>query len=193
VRLRDRTDDKADGILASASLSWEIRPWHQVGKRVYLCDATEFQDGLLQMVRTNAQSACTLATFPPSGKRVSDSTIHLTIVVPPERFSQYEQLVRFAMTLPVGSVVITLPTPWIIEPGGDNGNQQLLAPGCTSLLEEIEIAVSRAPVVTYTPHDLRPDRRTPVISHALVRSIADEDTDWLTFRRDEPSSGSRGT
>jgi hypothetical protein len=185
VRLRERTIGKADGNLSAAPLNWEIRPWHQIGNRLYLPDATDFQDGLLQMVRSNAQTACTLATFPPRGKRVEDGTVHLLVVVPPERFLQYEALIRFAMTLPSGSVTLTLPTPFSIDANVASPHRQLLAAGHTSLLEEIELAVSRAPLTVYTRRDLRTERRTPGVAQQGERTLVDDDNEWLNFRRDE--------
>jgi hypothetical protein len=185
VRLREAVHDKADSVLASAPLSWEIRPWHQIGNRLYLRDSTEFQDGLLQMMRSNAGCACTLATFPPHGKRASDNTIQLVIVTPPERFAQYETLVRFAMTLPDGSVSISLPTPWITELDGEGDDRFLLTPGYTSLLEEVEIAVSRAPIKPFTSRDLRLERRPLTAVSASITSSADDDSEWLVFRRDD--------
>lgn len=187
VSVRERTDQQAEMRLASAPLRWEIRPWHQIGSRLYLRDATEYQDDLLQMVRQNAQSACSMAVFPKPGKRASDSTIHLTIVTPPERFAQYSTMVRFSMTLPVGSVNITLPTPWVTDLTNGVNERTLLAPGSTALLEETELAVSRAAVVAYNPNNLRPDRRTPPVGQQAIKALTDDDNEWMAFRRDEPA------
>ena len=189
VRQRERGAEKNESSLSDAPLTWEIRPWHQIGNRLYLQDATEFQDGLLQMVRSNAQSACTLATFPPRGKRASDGTVQLIVIVPPERFSQYEALVRFAMSLPSGSVNLTLPTPFVMDVEQPHPtHHHLLSPGSTSLLEEIELAVSRAPIIPFTRQDQRPERRIPAISQQTERTLVVDDNEWLNFRRDEPNS-----
>ena len=141
------------------------------------------------MVRSNAQNACTLASFPKPGKRSLDSTVLLTIVVPPDRFTQYELQVRFAMTLPSGSLNITLPTPYVFDPHGSATSQRLLSPGQTALLDEIELAVSRAPLTVYTRRDLRTERRVPESVEEVQQPIVHDDSDWLTFRRDESLAG----
>ena len=136
------------------------------------------------MVRDEPHRVCTQATLGAHGKRQSDSTIELHIVVPPDQFSRYEASVQFAMTLPSGMIALTLPDPLVASHYSDKP-RHLLSHGQSCLMEGLEIVVSRAKVTKFTRRDLQVERRAPRIVEAPAHVLNDHGDEWYLFRREE--------
>lgn len=174
--------EESRGVIAAMPVQWGIWTWQQLGRRVQLHDTIASNEPLAEMVRAEPHRACVLACYPKPGKRQSDKTIELIVVVPPEQFSRYEALVRFAMTLPAGHVSMTLPTPVVpvhelaaIEP------PKLITPGTHSLMEGLDIVIARGKVTKFSKTDLRQERRRAPATEGPAHLLSDEGEDWLLF------------
>ena len=178
--------EKNGNVLASARLRWSIWPWQQNGSRIHVNDNTAISPQLLQMVRDEPHRVCAFANFRPNGKRQLDATVELGIVVPPDRFTRYESLVQFAMTLPSGTITLTLPDPMVFdEMKDDTHSATLIEPGHSCLIEGIELVVSRAKPAKFSRRDLQVDRRAAPVAQVVANALNDPGDEWYLFRRDE--------
>ncbi|MDQ6610951.1 MAG: hypothetical protein M3Y64_00845 [Gemmatimonadota bacterium] len=187
VRFSTPGAERNCGALVSARLQWSIWPWQQNGSRIHLDDSAAMPQELLQMVRNDPHRACSLAEFRADGKRTLDATLQLSIVVPPEQFIRYETLIRFAMTLPSGTVSLTLPEPvrpFEGEPAENSAT--FIAPGEGCLMEGLELAVARAKPKKFTRRDLQADRRVQPSLEVPAHALNEHGDEWYLFRRDEP-------
>lgn len=175
--------------IASAPVRWTIWAWQQRARRAVLPDALASNHALARLMRTQPAHACAWAHFPKPGKRRSDRTIEVVVVVPPDHFSRYASLVQFAMTMSSGYVALTLPVPVVPAlPRQEDGPtlDSLIAPAREAVMEGMEMVVSRAKVQKFDRGDLRAERRTfgeSVLSDDLS---PDEDDDWLLFAAAPP-------
>ncbi|MBC8088582.1 MAG: hypothetical protein H7Z40_15055 [Phycisphaerae bacterium] len=173
-------DARAD--IASAPVRWSIWPWQQSGRRVQLPEALVGNEPLAFMVRAEPTRACVFADFPKPGKRRSDSTIEVIVVVPPEHFSRYESLVHFAMTLPAGYVGLTVPAPALMRDREDGAHaRSLITPGTSAAMEGMEMVIARARAHKYNKSEIRPERRIMSVDAAPSSNRHDDDDEWLLF------------
>ncbi|MEP6779457.1 MAG: hypothetical protein ABJC26_06170 [Gemmatimonadaceae bacterium] len=177
-------DAETDGVqLASAALHWSIWPWQQNGSRIHVNDNPAIAPQLLQMVRDEPHRACAFANFRPQGKRQLDASIELGIVVPPDHFTRYESLVRFAMTMPTGMLTLTTRDPLVVSNAQHEITRaSLMGPGNNCLLEELELVVSRAKPTKFSKRDLQLDRRAVPKSDATAHLANDFGDEWYLFR-----------
>lgn len=176
--------------IASAPVRWTIWAWQQRARRVLLPDALAANQALARMMRVQPSRACAWTHFPKPGKRRSDQTIEVVVVVPPDHFSRYESLVRFAMTMASGYVALTLPVPAVPavprKEDDDLAPDPLIGPASEAVMEGMEMVVSRAKVQKFGRGDLRAERRT-LEGNALPHTLSpDEDDDWLLFAAAPP-------
>lgn len=175
--------------IAAAPVRWTIWAWQQRARRVLLPDALAANQALARMMRAQPSRACAWAHFPKPGKRRSDQTIEVVVVVPPDHFSRYESLVRFAMTMASGSVALTLPVPAVPAVPGKEGHptpDPLIGPASEAVMEGMEMVVSRAKGQKFGRGDLRAERRTPGEDTRSPTLSPDEDDDWLLFAAAPP-------
>ncbi|MGV3710830.1 MAG: hypothetical protein ACO1Q7_18555 [Gemmatimonas sp.] len=188
VRETLQDSDNREAISAM-SVRWSMWAWQQHGRRVQLHDRISAHESLADMVRTEPFRACILARYPNPGKRQSDNTIELVIVVPPEQFDRYESLVQFAMTLPSGHLSLTIPSPFVqADDNGEGETRRLITPGTISLMEGLEMVVTRGKAEKVSRADLRRDRRARVERPVSAQLMHDDGDDWLLFaaeKRDE--------
>jgi hypothetical protein len=178
-------DERTD--LAATPVQWSIWTWEQVGRRIQLHDTIVAHEPLAEMVRAEPLRPCVFSKFPLPGKRASDKTIELVVVVPPEQFARYESLVKLAMALPTGHLAITFPAPAVVNPDrhGDS-KPHLISPGLSCLTEGLEMVVSRAPAKEFSTADLRSERRSAPAVHAPAKILHDDGDDWLLFAAEQP-------
>ncbi|MEP6833728.1 MAG: hypothetical protein ABJB74_10045 [Gemmatimonas sp.] len=181
--VRDHTFDESDrAAISGMPIRWSIWAWQQLGRRVQLHDTIAMHEPLADMVRTEPFRVCALVRFPEPGKRQSDNTIELIMVVPPEQFSRYEALVQFAMTLPAGHVAMTLPSP--VVPANELAvvqSSRLIVPGTYSLMEGVEMVIARGTATKLSNADLRPERRSAPELRGPAHLLHDDGDDWLLF------------
>lgn len=181
--VRDNTlSSGARAAIASAPLRWSIWPWQQTGRRVQLPEALAGHESLAFMVRAAPTRACIFVHFPKPGKRTSDGTMEVIIVVPPEHFNRYESLVHFAMTLPSGYVGLTVPSPLLTRELEDGSHvRMLIDPGSDAVMEGMEMLVARAKPQKFTRADIRVERRTNVVDASRTLAGHDDDEEWRLF------------
>lgn len=168
--------------IVEAPVRWSIWPWQQAGRRVQLPAALAGNESLAFMVRAEPARACVYAHFPEPGKRKSDRTIELIVVVPPEHFNRYEALIHFAMTLPSGFVGLTVPAPALLRDGEEGGHAStLIGPGSSAVMEGMEMVVARGKLQKYGRGDIRTERRLLRFSNARGEVVHDDDDEWLLF------------
>ena len=181
--VRDNTFAEPDrAAISQMPINWSIWGWQQLGRRVQLHDTIAMHEPLAEMVRAEPYRCCVFTRFPESGKRQSDRTIELIMVVPPEQFSRYEALVQFAMTLRAGHVSMTLRSP--VLPTKEIAlakSQTLITPGTHSLTEGAEMVVARGKATKMSSADLRPERRSAPPEHGPAHILHDDGDDWLLF------------
>jgi len=189
--VRDNTFAEGDrAAITGMPISWSIWAWQQVGRRVQLHDAITMHEPLADMVRAEPFRCCVFTRFPEPGKRQSDKTIELIMVVPPEQFTRYESLVQFAMTLPAGHVSMTLRSP--VVPTVEFAvaeSHTLITPGTHSLTEGLEMVVARGKTTEFSSADLRQERRSVPPARGPAHILHDDGDDWLLFAA-EPVSES---
>lgn len=180
--------------ISSARLRWSIWPWQQTGRRVQLPEALAGHESLAFMVRAEPTRACVFAHFPKPGKRTSDDTIELIVVVPPEHFHRYELLVHFAMTLPSGHVGLTIPSPVLTRELEDGSHvRALIDPGSNAVMEGMEMVVARAKPQKFTRAEIRVERRANAPDPKRNHAVHDDDDEWRLFAAApvvEPPGGS---
>ena len=168
--------------IATAPVRWSIWPWQNSGRKVQLPQSLAHLEDLEFMVRTDPSRVCLLAKFPTPGRRTSDGTIELIAVVPPEQFNRYDQLVRFAMTMPSGFLGMTIKAPAIFREEADGiRHAALIEPGTHALMEGIELVIARAKPQTFTKDDIRPERRLSAINADEIESREEDDDEWMMF------------
>lgn len=187
--VRDNTFAEADrAAISEMPVNWSIWAWQQVGRRVQLHDTIAAHESLAEMVRAEPFRCCVFAKFPQPGKRQSDNTIELIMVVPPEQFNRYESLVQFAMTLPAGHVSMTLRSPVVPTQEIAVGERHtLIMPGTHSLTEGLEMVIARGKVTKFSSADLRRERRSAPPARGPAHLLHDDGDDWLLFAA-EPMS-----
>lgn len=188
--VRDNTFAESDrAAISEMPVKWSIWAWQQLGRRVQLHDTIAMHEPLAEMVRAEPYRACVFTRFPQPGKRQSDNTIELIMVVPPEQFSRYESLVQFAMTLPAGQVSLTLPSPVVPTLEMAVGKSHtLVTPGTHSLTEGVEMVVARGVPAKLSSADLRQERRNSPAARAPAHILHDDGEDWLLFAAARPGS-----
>ena len=181
--VRDNTFAEGDrAAISEMPVKWSIWAWQQMGRRVQLHDTIAMHEPLAEMVRAEPYRACVFTRFPKAGKRQSDNTIELIMVVPPEQFGRYETLVQFAMTLPAGHVSMTLPSPVVpLLEMAVAKSHTLIRPGTHSLTEGVEIVVARGVVTKLGSADLRQERRNSPPTRGPAHILHDDGDDWLLF------------
>lgn len=168
--------------IVSAPVRWSIWPWQQLGRRVLLPEPLVGHEALSFMVRAEPTRACVFAHFPKPGKRKSDGTIEVIVVVPPEHFARYESLVHFAMTLPDGYLALTFPAPAVSRDHEDGAPARaLIQPGLSAVMEGMEMVVARAKPSKFTKADIRTERRVHQPHAANQSAVHDDDEEWLLF------------
>ena len=180
--------------IAEMPVQWSMSAWQEVGRRVQLPDAIVAHEELGEMVRAEPYRACVLARYPQPGKRQSDKTLELIVVVPPEQFTRYEELVRFAMMLPAGHVSMTLASPVVPPPVlATTDLPRLITPGTRSLMEGMEIVVARGEATKKSAADLRPERRRAPVSQDAAHLLEEAGDDWLLFAAQSAAEVANGT
>ena len=189
--VRDNTFGESDrAAISGMPVNWSIWSWQQAGRRVQLHDTIAAHEPLAGMVRAEPFRACVFTRFPSPGKRQSDNTIELIMVVPPEQFSRYESLVQFAMTLPQGHVSMTLQSPVVAtQEMAVAASRTIITPGSHSLTEGLEMVVARSKAAKLSSADLRQERRSAPPARGPAHILHDDGDDWLLFAA-EPVSES---
>lgn len=168
--------------IVAAPVRWSIWPWHNSGRKVQLPQSLAHHEDLEFMVRTDPSRACLLARYPKPGRRSADGTIELIVVVPPEQFNRYDQLVRFAMTMPSGYLGMTIKAPAIFREEADGiRHAALIEPGTHALMEGIELVVARAKPQAFTKADIRPERRLSAVAAEQLEEREEDDDEWMMF------------
>lgn len=181
--VRDNTfgaDERAS--ISAMPMRWSIWAWQQTGRRVLVHDTIAMHEPLADMVRAEPFRVCLYARYPEPGKRQSDNTLELIVVVPPEQFERYEALVQFAMTLPAGHVSMTIPSPAVppVELG-TIAEPVIITPGTYSLMEGLEMVVARSNAEILSIADLRSERRRRAAARGPAHLLPDDGDDWLLF------------
>lgn len=179
--------------IAAAPVRWSVWPWHNSGRKVQLPASLAHHEDLEFMVRTDPSRVCLLARYPKPGRRASDGTIELIAIVPPEHFNRYDQLVRFAMTMPSGYLGMTIKAPAIFREEADGiRHTALIEPGTHALMEGIELVVARAKPHGFTRDDVRPERRVSAVDADQLADRDEDDDEWMMFAavpvEEEPES-----
>lgn len=168
--------------IAAAPVRWSIWPWHNSGRKVQLPASLAHHEDLEFMVRTDPSRVCLLARYPKPGRRVSDATIELVAIVPPEQFARYDQLVRFAMMMPSGYLGMTIKAPATFREEADGiRHAALIEPGTHALMEGIELVVARTKPQGFTKADIRPERRSSGVAPEQLEEPDEYDDEWMMF------------
>jgi hypothetical protein len=175
-------DEELRADIATAPVRWSIWAWQQLGRRAQLPEQLAGNESLAFMVRAGPTRACVFAHYPMPGKRKSDGTIEVIVVVPPDHFARYEALMHFAMTLPSGYLGLTVPAPAVVRNQEDGTSvRTLIEQGSSAIMDGMEMVVARAKPQKYSRSDIRTERRI-VPEHAThARSAHDDDDEWLLF------------